>query len=98
MAAIEIPAELFAILLAGQIWIAMHDGAAADCVVERNPLPLRRQRRIPARAVRSIVDVRSLKEEGICGWLVSSCSLKSASGVRKTIEVTGFSEVVGSYD
>lgn len=51
----EMPAEELAMLLEGQIDIAMHFGPVGDCVVQRRPLPLRRQRRMPARAVRSIV-------------------------------------------
>lgn len=49
----EMPA-VFAMLLAGQIAAATHFGVV-DCVVHRNPRPLRRHRRMPAIAVLSIV-------------------------------------------
>lgn len=63
LAIIEIPAEELAIPFAGQMDIAMHFGPVADCVVQRNLVPLWRQRRIPAKAVRSIVFLFSFFRE-----------------------------------
>jgi len=51
----EMPAELFAALREGQIDMATHFGPDGECVVHLNPFPLFRHRRMPARAVLSIV-------------------------------------------